>query len=365
MNIIVSGGGTGGHIYPALAIIREIQDRVPSARILYVGTKKGLEHSLVPQQGIPFQAIEIQGLNRSSPIKAVRSILKVPASFGQAKKIIRDFRPDVIVGTGGYVSFPIVLAGTFLGIKTCIHEQNAFPGLTNRSLAKRVDLLMLTFPEALERLKARRVEITGLPVRKEILALAGRLPAEKTADPFTLLAFGGSLGAASINQAILDLIKYYRETPDIRIIWITGKGNYEAMQTELSKLNAAPSYQCKVEIMPYHDHIEEVMATADLAVCRAGASTVSELAVLGLPAILIPYPFAAENHQEKNAQALVEKNAAEMVIDARLDGDTLYHKVENLRLNPEFLSAMSENMRAGAKPDALTRIVDLILEGIG
>ncbi|HHW62077.1 MAG TPA: undecaprenyldiphospho-muramoylpentapeptide beta-N-acetylglucosaminyltransferase [Syntrophomonadaceae bacterium] len=364
MKMIVSGGGTGGHIYPALAIIREVQQRISSVSVLFVGTKTGLESTLIPGQGIPFRTIDIEGIDRSSPVKAVRSILKIPASTLQARRIIREFQPDVIVGTGGYVSYPIVAAGASMGIKTCIHEQNAFPGLANRRLAKKVDLVMVAFPEAIPHLSAKRVELTGLPVRKEILALAEQMPLRKENDHFTLLAFGGSLGAESINRAMLELVYRYRNYSDIRIIWITGKGHYESMQRELLKKLQGQSLLCELQMIPYHEHIEKVMGITDLVICRAGASTVSELAVLGLPAILIPYPYAAENHQEKNARALVEKNAAAMLIDKELDGDTLYKKVESMRLDPDKLHKMSSNMLAQAKPDALANIADLVLEGL-
>lgn len=364
MKMIVSGGGTGGHIYPALAIIREVQQRIPSADVLFVGTSTGLESSLIPGQDIPFRTIDIKGIDRSSPVKAVRSMLKIPASTLQARRIIREFQPDVIVGTGAYVSFPIVTVGASMGIKTCIHEQNAFPGLANRRLARKVDLVMVAFPEVIPRLSAKRVEVTGLPVRKEILALAEQMSSRKENDRFTLLAFGGSLGAESINRAMLDLVYLYRDCSSIRIIWITGQGHYESMQEELLKKLQGQSLQCELQMIPYHEHIEKAMGITDLVVCRAGASTVSELAVLGLPAILIPYPYAAENHQEKNARALVEKNAAEMLIDMELDGDTLYKKVEGMRLAPEHLHMMSNNMLAQSKPDALAKIADLVLEGL-
>jgi UDP-N-acetylglucosamine--N-acetylmuramyl-(pentapeptide) pyrophosphoryl-undecaprenol N-acetylglucosamine transferase len=363
MKIIFTGGGTGGHIYPALAIASELKQRIPSTELLYVGTQKGLESKIVPQSGIPFKTIDISGIDRSSMIKASKALIKFPFSFFQARDIIKEFKPDVIIGTGGYVSFPVVLAGTYMKTRTIIHEQNAIPGLANRNLAKRVDCVLLTFTDAKKYLDTTNTKITGMPVRREILALhRKKFISEAAHERFTLLAFGGSLGAASINQAMLEVVERYRNE-DIQIIWITGQSGYEDITTILSKRVNLQSLKCSLKILPYMYNIEEALALADLAVCRAGASTVCELELLGLPAIFIPYPYAAENHQEKNARVLVDKQAAEMVIDEFLNGDSLYKKIEGLRNNRQKLMEMGQNMLNEAKPHALNEIIDEILEG--
>lgn len=363
MKIILSGGGTGGHIYPALAIASEIKRRNPAVELLYVGTQRGLESKIVPPSGIPFKTIDISGIDRSSMLKAGKALIKFPFSFFQARDIIKNFKPDIIVGTGGYVSYPIVLAGTFMDVKTLIHEQNAIPGLANRNLARRVDCVLLTFEEARKYLEAKCIKLTGLPVRQEILAIdRAKAKSGGGEDKFTLLAFGGSLGATSINQAMLQLVERYRNE-EMRIIWITGQAGYEEMKEALEKKFYIKSLICTINMVPYMNNIEEALAVADLVICRAGASTVCELEVLGLPAILVPYPYAAENHQEKNARALVDKNAAEMVIDEFLDGDTLYKKVEELRNNNQKLQEMGQNMLKEAKPHALQDITDEILAG--
>ncbi len=363
MRIILSGGGTGGHIYPALAIASELKHRDPAVEILYVGTKKGLESKIVPASGITFKTIDVSGIDRTSMLKASKSLIKFPTSFFEARSIIKEFQPDIIIGTGGYVSFPIVLAGTFLGIKTIIHEQNAMPGLANRNLAKRVDRILLTFEEAKQHLSGQNTKVTGLPVRKEILTV-NRESARKNMgldkQIFTLLAFGGSLGAMTINRAMLDFIERSRADA-IQIIWITGQSAYQEMQEELEKGLDLSKMSCRVSLYPYLYNMEEALAAADLAVCRAGASTVCELEALGLPAILIPYPYAADNHQEKNARALVDKNAALLVIDEFLDGYTLYEKVQELRKKPEQLQQMGQNMLKESKPQALKEIVDEII----
>ncbi|HRY12176.1 MAG TPA: undecaprenyldiphospho-muramoylpentapeptide beta-N-acetylglucosaminyltransferase [Syntrophomonadaceae bacterium] len=358
MRVILTGGGTGGHIYPALAIASELKSRLPDLQLLYVGTAKGLENRIVPRTGIPFRTIDITGIDRSSMLKSSKTLLKFPASFLQAREIIKDFHPDIIVGTGGYVSFPVVFSGTFMDVRTVIHEQNAIPGLANRNLAKRVDRVLLTFPEAGQYLDGSNIKVTGLPVRPEILSMYGKV--SRPSGRFTLLAFGGSLGSNSINQAMVPVIDRYRNT-EINFIWITGEAGYEEMKQALEKRVDVKALKCGLEMVPYKFDMENALAAAHLAVCRAGASTVCELELLGLPAIFIPYPYAAENHQEKNARALVEKKAAEMIIDEFLDGDSLYKIVEKLRKEPGKLTEMGQNMLKEARPNALKDIADEIL----
>jgi UDP-N-acetylglucosamine--N-acetylmuramyl-(pentapeptide) pyrophosphoryl-undecaprenol N-acetylglucosamine transferase len=364
MRVIISGGGTGGHIYPAIAIAQEIRDRVADADILYVGTKGGMESTIVPRAGFDFQTIDISGINRSSLLKASGSLAKLPRSFFQGWEVVRHFKPDIVIGTGGYVSFPVVLAGTFLTCKTYIHEQNALPGLANRSLARRVDCVMLTFPEAEKHLNARSVKITGLPVRKDIFDVdveQARKELGLARDKFTLLVFGGSRGAMSINRAMLIAMERFQKE-DIQIIWLTGENGYREVKAGLADRIDLPAMDCKLHLQPYLYNMNMALAAADLAVCRAGASTICELAVIGLPAILIPYPYAAENHQEMNARALVQKKAATMVIDEFLDGDTLYQKVSELRFDRHKLEQMSNNMGQEARPHALRDIMDVVLK---
>lgn len=364
MKVILSGGGTGGHIYPALAIARGIMDRDPSAQILYVGTEKGMESTIIPQAGFDFKTVDIKGIDRTSMLKASKSLLKIPLSFWQARTIIRDFKPDVVIGTGGYVSYPVVMAASYTNTRTVIHEQNAYPGLANRNLAKRVDWVLLTFEEAVRYFKGARVIITGLPVRPEICqidAAAARKSLGFSEGSFTLVAFGGSRGAMSINRAMLGLMEHYAGE-SIQIIWITGEEGYAEIKEQLAARVNIDTMKCKLHIRPYMYDIEQALAVSDLAVCRAGASTLCELAVMGLPAILIPYPYAAENHQEKNARALVNKNAAMLVIDEFLDGDTLYKKISYLRNNPETMAAMKKNLLHEARPDALEAILEVVMK---
>lgn len=363
MKLILSGGGTGGHIYPALAIAEGVKKIIPTVEILYIGTPKGMESHIVPQAGYEFKSVDISGIDRTSMLKASKTLVKFPRSFMEARSIIKDFKPDVVLGTGGYVSFPVLMAATFFTCKTIIHEQNALLGLANRNLAKRVDYTLLTFAEAGLDINAKKCIITGLPVRPEILNV-NRSQAKKELgldDRFTLIAFGGSRGAASINRAMLGLIDRYKNDSNLQIIWITGNDGHEEIKSRLENELGIDKLACKLLLYPYMYEMEKVLAAADLAVCRAGASTVAELTVLGLPAILIPYPYAAENHQEKNARTLVEKKAVAMVIDEFLDGDTLYNEVEHLRNNPLMLNTMKANLLNEAKPNALKDIVKILV----
>lgn len=357
MKVVLAGGGTGGHIYPALAIAQGIVAKWPNSEILFIGTSKGLEASIIPETGMTLKMISAEGLDRSSMIRALGSALKVPVGFWQARNIMKDFGPDIVIGTGGYVSYPTVLAGTIMGIRTVIHEQNALPGLANKALARRVDSVLLTFREASRYLNAKNIKLTGLPVRPEI-ATADRASAmerlELNPDRFTLVAFGGSRGAMSLNRAVLGLVDKYKAT-NIQIVWITGDNNYRDVMAALG--GQVPE---GVRILPFMFDMENALAAADLAVCRAGAATIAELGVRGVPAILVPYPYAAENHQEKNARALQKKGAALMIIDEYLEPESLFAKIEELRSNKFRLTRMGQLMREEGHPEALESILQVV-----
>lgn len=362
MRLLLTGGGTGGHIYPALALAQGIKGSCPNSQILFVGTKQGMESRIVPQNGFQLKTIDISGIDRSSPARAVRSLLKIPGALGDAKRVLIEFKPDIVVGTGGYVSFPVVYTAAKMGIKTAIHEQNAYPGIANRILASRVDLVMLTFEEAASRFRAKRIVQTGLPVRQSVLT-ANREQARAVLGigekEFVILVFGGSLGARSINQALIEMVDLCRDK-HWHLIWITGFGEYEECSDKLKRIEAAND-KIRIDIKPYMDNIEMAMAAADLAVCRAGASTICELEVLGLPAVLVPYPLAADNHQEKNALALKGIGAASMIKDGELDGFTLLKEIERLKEEGR-LPAMSNAMKKAGHPQALDTMVSLIKE---
>ncbi len=361
MKVLVAGGGTGGHIYPALAIARGLQESF-KAEVLYVGTDKGLESDIVPQSGFSFKTISAAGLDRKLSLKNIKAIYQTGKGYWEAQSILRAYRPDLVVGTGGYVCGPVVLAAARKGIPTLIHEQNAFPGLTNRILSRFVDLVAVTFEESVRHFgNKEKVRVTGLPVRQEILDI-GKLqtatgPKAKQ-DRFLLLSFGGSRGASSLNKAIPKVIGKFKDEPDIRMIHVTGTSGHEEFSAMLSKLFVNELEN--VTLVPYLHNMPEVMARADLVICRAGAATIAELTVLGLPCILVPYPYAAENHQEYNARALAEKGAAELILDRDLSGETLLERVEGLIGNKRQLRQMAANCAALGRPEALQDIMKLI-----
>jgi len=359
----MTGGGTGGHIYPALAIARGIMKRWPQSKAIFVGTREGMENDIIPANGFELRTISAQGLDRSSLLKAVKSALKVPAGFWQARNIIKEFGPDLVVGTGGYASYPVVLAATVMHVKTIIHEQNAYPGLANRALGGKVDRILLTFPGAEEHFPPGRTHLTGLPVRPEIAAASRREAAAVFGireDRFTIAAVGGSRGSLRINQALAGIVPKL-SGQGIQLLWVTGEQHYEAMLESVSQ----PVMPDNVRVFPYLFNIELALAAADLVICRAGAATLSELAVRGVPAILIPYPYAAENHQEKNARYLESKGAAMMIIDEFLDADTLAAKIDELYKNKFRLLRMAQIMKEEGKPQALDSILDIIQEVTG
>jgi len=363
MKVILSGGGTGGHIYPALAIAEALKRQVPKVDILYVGTENGLEKQIVPRAGYAFETIKVSGIDRSSWLKAAFALGKTPLSLKQAWDILKAFKPDIVIGTGGYVSFPIVYAASYYaGCKTYFHEQNAKLGLANRRLAERVDGAFLTFAEAGADIQPEKVRITGLPVRKEMVDnyWQGKdVVKDYKERPFQVLVFGGSRGADSINNAMLDLLDKHSDT-ELSFNWITGTCHYEDIISAVNKISDKRG-QLNVSVSPYLYEMGAAMSSAHLAVCRAGAGTISELMLSGLPAILVPYPYAAEGHQEKNARALKEKNAVHMIIDDFLDGDTLFTAVKALLHDEKRLHNMRAQLLKEAKPNALQDILATVL----
>ena len=365
MRVIISGGGTGGHLYPGLAIARGLQRQFPEAEILFVGTPRGLEARVVPEEGFPFVPVEVKGwTDRRLSWSTLKSGFAFAKGLREAARIIKNFSPRVVIGTGGYVCVPVVLAACWQGIPALLHEQNAFPGLANRFLSRWADAVMLTFSEA-ERFfpKACRTVHTGLPVRPEILQRDRRRgAAEWGLDPgkITVLSMGGSQGARSINCAMLEVVEYFCRAPEWQLIHATGPGGYDEFMEALSLRGLKVERSGNIRIVPYLYRMEHALAAADLAVCRAGASTLAEITACGIPAILIPYPYAADNHQAYNARVLEEKGAAVVIPDSSLNGELLLKTVQGLLENKEQLYQMARQSLRLAKPQAL----DLILREV-
>ncbi|GAW28791.1 undecaprenyldiphospho-muramoylpentapeptide beta-N-acetylglucosaminyltransferase [Carboxydocella sp. ULO1] len=366
MRLLVTGGGTGGHIYPALAVARAWQERFGSGSVLYVGTSRGLEARLVPPTGIPFLTVEVQGLPRTINRELLTFTPRLLRGLKQGRRILREFRPQVVLGTGGYVSFPVVALATLAGIPALLHEQNAFPGLANRLLARRVAGVALTFPEAAVRLPAGvEYRVTGLPVRPEIsrvsreeglayLGLEGKRP--------VLLVTGGSRGARSINRAMLGVYRALNHLPPLDIVHITGELTFAETMDSISVLGIENYKKGNIYIKPYEHQMAHALAAADLILCRAGATTLAEITVRGLPAILVPYPYAAENHQEYNARALVQAGAAHMLLDRELNGQRLVSLLTELLQQPRRLQEMAAAARQLGRPQALADLMEFLLE---
>ena len=365
MHILFAGGGTAGHINPALAVAGYIKEKHPDAKISYIGTKTKLEAKLVPEKGYDFYSIEVQGFKRklspSGIIYNVKTVYNAVAASIKAEKLLKDLKPDVVVGTGGYVSGPVLKAATKLKIKTAIHEQNAYPGVTNKVLAKTVDRVMLAMPEAESRFKLnKKPDITGNPVRNELKNISKEEAKEKLGfgNKPVILSFGGSLGARPINESVSELIHYYNNKNNHYHIHGTGKAGYETMKNSLSDITLDEN----TVIREYIDDMDVCMAAADLIICRAGAITLSELAVCRKPAILIPSPYVAENHQYHNAMTLKNAGAAEIIEETDLNGETLIKTVESIIGDSDKLSRMSENAGKVAIDDANERIYNIIME---
>ncbi len=367
MHILFAGGGTAGHINPALAVAGYIKEKHPDAVISYIGTSDKLEATLVPQKGYDFHTIEVAGFQRKlSPQNVVKNIsaaAKAVTSSIEAKKILKELKPDVVVGTGGYVSGPVLRDAVKLGIKTAIHEQNAFPGVTTKMLAKNVDAVMLAMPQAKKYLKLdKEPVITGNPVRGELLSITREQARKKLGfdDRPMILSFGGSLGARHINEAVEGLIGWHNGTDKFYHIHGTGKSGYKAMLTHLEEKNIK---LCDgVTVREYIDDMDVCMAAADLVICRAGAITLSELGACAKPSVLIPSPYVAENHQYHNAMTLKNCGAAEVIEEKDLTAEKLIDAVSGIIENKPKLKQMAESARKNAIVDANERIYEVIMK---
>lgn len=364
MRLLLTGGGTGGHIYPALAIANYLKERFQTLELLYVGTKEGLESSIVPQSGIAFKTIDVCGLPRKVSPAFFKAGLRAVKGSTEAIGVVSKFKPDIVVGTGGYVCGPVVLAAKMLGKPAMIHEQNAFPGLTNRILAKLVDKVMVNFSDAEVYFdKPQKIAVTGLPVRQEIvkttkeegLAYLG-LENNKT----TLLISGGSRGARSINRTMAACYPQLLKHENLQIIHLTGKDGYKETMEAIKKVGIDLEKYNRIIVKPYLNEMEYALNAADFCIGRAGATYLAELTACGLPSILIPYPFASENHQEFNAKALVDKNAAIMILDKELNKECLIEAINRLELDESYRNEMARNAKDAGDAQAIKKIAALI-----
>ena len=365
MKILFAGGGTAGHINPALAIAGYIKERHPDAEISYIGTADKLEAKLVPAKGYDFYTIDVAGFKRSlslkSIVKNVEAVGKAISSSITSKKLLKEIAPDIVVGTGGYVSGPVLREAHKLGIKTAIHEQNAYPGVTTKMLADKADRVMLAMPEAESRLNLKKPPIiTGNPVRSELLSITREEARSKLGldNRPLILSFGGSLGARHINEAVTELIKWHNGTEKFYHIHGTGKTGYEAMMNSLEGVELSPL----IDVREYINDMDICMAAADLVICRAGAITLSELCCCGKPSVLIPSPYVAENHQYHNAMTLKKAGAAEILEEKDLSGETLINTVSKIIENKPLLAKMRDAAHKHAILDSNKRIYDVLMQ---
>lgn len=363
MRVIFAGGGTGGHINPAISIADYAKSQDSEFEALFIGTKRGLESKLVPKAGYDIKYIDISGFNRKNLLKNVSVVAKLIKSRIDCRKIIREFKPDCVVCTGGYVSGPVIMAAAKEGVPSLIHEQNVYPGLTVKGSEKYVDYLAVSFDETVNLMNAKeKCVVTGNPIRTQILE-ANKEEARKKLGidkPFVLV-FGGSLGAQRINDTMLNIIPRIKQNGNVKLLFGTGERNYDTIRDAVTKLGIDENNE-NIQILPYIDNMAEVMAAADVVVARSGAITVSELAALGKPSVLIPSPNVVRNHQEQNAREFEKNGAAEVITEAELSPDVLYTTVSEMIEDNEYLAKMSENLIKMAKTDALPKIYELMIK---
>lgn len=350
MKVVIAAAGTGGHINPGIAIANKIMQEEPDSKIIFIGTNRGLENDLVPRAGYELKHIDSYGISRELSIKNIKRLYKTYKSIGEAKKILKDFKPDIVIGTGGYICISVGEAAKRLKIPVILHESNAFPGVAVKLLSKYAEKILLGFEEAKNRLpKANKLVVTGTPTKIKKINYSDQEKKEKL-DSIQLkdkklpivLVFGGSQGAQSINNAILGIVEQKLNT-NYQIIWAAGKGNYEQVKNELATKNIDIDSIENAKILPYIYNMQEMMNIADLVVCRSGAMTISEITILEKPAIFIPFPFAAENHQEYNARVLEKIGAAKIILDKDLNVQILNNQINSIVANASTLKSMGEN----------------------
>lgn len=351
MKVLIAAGGTGGHIYPGIAVANELLRRDEATQILFVGTAKGIETRIVPESGFQLSLIHSAGLKSVGAINKIKGLSILPKSFLEARQLIKQFRPHVAVGAGGYVSGPVLLMARLMGVPTLVMDSNALPGYTNRQLARFVDKAALTFEEAMPFFGKKGV-VTGNPVRKEFFDIK---PKERD-DKFHILLFGGSQGARAINNAMTEALEHLTgKAGSLSITHQTGDADYPKIR-ELYDRSAFADADVRPFISSMFDEFEK----ADLVICRAGATTCAELAAAGKASLMIPLPSAADDHQRKNAEALSKAGAARVLLQRDMDGKRLAEEIVNLSSSPEAITDMETAAKKMGRADAAERTADLI-----
>ncbi len=351
MKVLIAAGGTGGHIYPGIAVAKEIMRRDETSEVLFVGTSRGLETKIVPDNNFQLSLINSAGLKNVGFVGKLKGLFILPKSFLEARRLLKEFQPDVVIGAGGYVSGPVLLMASFQRIPTLVMDSNALPGFTNRRLAPFVTKAALTFDEALPYFGKKGI-MTGNPVRREFFEIEPKARGEK----INLLIFGGSQGARAINNAMADALEHLQSFKDkLQITHQTGESDFEKIKEIYNRAEWQNS-----DVRSYISDMVSEFAESDLIICRAGATTCAELAAAGKAAIMIPLPTAADDHQRKNAEALEKAGAARMLLQRDLKGESLANEIIDLVNSPEKISAMETSAKKLARKDAAEVTVDLI-----
>lgn len=355
MRMLIAGGGTGGHLFPGIALAEEVSTRNAKNQVAFVGTERGLEARVVPQAGFRLELISARGLKGMGFNRLLRGLLALPVSFFQSWSILRRYRPDVVVGVGGYASGPVVLAAWLQRVPTVVQEQNALPGVTNKILGKLVRVVFIAFEEARRFFPAGKVQLIGNPIRRKLMD--NYLRSSVRHEGFTLLIFGGSQGARGINDRMIAALDHLGALKgSLQILHQTGKKDVEAVRQ---------AYQAKgfqAEVVDFIDDMSGAYARADLVVCRAGATTLAELTVCKKASLLIPFPHAADNHQEVNARAMVQNGAALMLRESELTGETLAAQILSLHEHPERLKKMEKAAASLGRPEAAKEMADVCVQ---
>ncbi len=358
MKVIISAGGTGGHIYPALAIISKIKEKEPDSEFLYIGTHDRMEKDIIPAKGIPFESITIYGFNRKKLYKNFRTVKTFYNSYKRCKNIIKEFNPDIVIGVGGYVTGPVIYAAKKLGYKTLIHEQNSVPGRCNTFLKRYSDKIAISLPSSKKYFDQSKVVFTGNPCSSSALE-APKL--DKTTlglskdKKLVLFAFG-SLGSSKLNDLIIKTMNSFKDK-NYEILFITGKQDYENVSKN--------SFPTNVKVIPYLENTPRIMKSTDVFVSRAGASFLSEIIALNVASILIPSPYVPDNHQYKNALELKEKNACILIEEKDLTSEMLVNNIDNLLNDNEYRETIKNNLNQLKVEDSASKIYELIREIIG
>ncbi|MDD6224598.1 MAG: undecaprenyldiphospho-muramoylpentapeptide beta-N-acetylglucosaminyltransferase [bacterium] len=351
MKVIVSAGGTGGHIYPALSIIAKIKEKEPSSEILYIGTTDRMEHTIIPEKKIPYFAIEMKGLNRKNIFKNISVLKNYCHNVKILKQEIKKFNPDIVVGVGGYVTAPVIYSAKKLGYKTFIHEQNSIPGLSNKFLMHYVDKVGVSLPDSIQYFPKEKTILTGNPRSEEVFyakeVSKKELGLSLTEHKKLIVIVMGSLGSTTMNKKLKDTLPLFA-TKEYEVVFITGKNYCD----EYKKIKTSTN----VKIVPYLDNMAQVLKKTDIIVSRAGASSIAEITALGIPSILIPSPYVTHNHQLKNAQALKKQRAAFILEEKDYDGEKLVAMIESLLTNKQEYDILKNNAQKLGITNSATKI---------